>query len=533
MSRCIDKRDQVTQNTLGLSQGPYVNFDGEYTLDQIDAFANELAQDIIANAETNPLSIATNRYGDSFNNSVSYLNGLFRNLINDNLGDYPEIERRWERGNITSLEVAEFIDSYNYTPQGVLDQTDYLKLLRELNGFYVSSISDSKLGGFCGSLKNIFAQIDAFYDLIGVVDGIITDALSFINKIQNFEGFPDEATAATLIPILINKIKDQIEAVIREVFQEVEDAIANFDIEGMIGDFEEGSLATAKAILTTKEQMCTFFTEDNKKTLLDKVRGFIDYAVSLFESPSLEQIRYLVFRFCALATNIELLIRDIKSPLDNYGFRYQRIVKRLQTISNINTSTAIRNGAIRYSPERRQESINRLRSMWNGEDGTNPITPTGEVIEAVKPITLKEYKDLPTCGKVFKSGDKGIFVEGDWIEDLGITGYTRIDLDVKVYLMRLQKALGRNITITRGWYSKDYNDEVGGDPENSHLSGMVIDIKNNFDFDITAGIPLEDLEIISDINDIDGFTEAALKAGFKYIVINDDEIHLDIREIPR
>jgi len=89
-----------------------------------------------------------------------------------------------------------------------------------------------------------------------------------------------------------------------------------------------------------------------------------------------------------------------------------------------------------------------------------------------------------------------------------------MDVDVKVYLVRLQKELGREITITRGWYSKEYNDKVEGDPENSHLSGLVIDIKNDF-------------------TDIDDFSEKAFKSGFKYVVVRDDEIHLDIREIPR
>ena len=51
MSKCIDKRDQVTQNTLATSLGPFTNFDGEYTLNQIDVFAEELAQNIIDNSK--------------------------------------------------------------------------------------------------------------------------------------------------------------------------------------------------------------------------------------------------------------------------------------------------------------------------------------------------------------------------------------------------------------------------------------------------------------------------------------------------
>jgi hypothetical protein len=35
------------------------------------------------------------------------------------------------------------------------------------------------------------------------------------------------------------------------------------------------------------------------------------------------------------------------------------------------------------------------------------------------------------------------------------------------------------------------------------------------------------------MTDVDAFTEAALKHGFKGVVVYDDAIHLDIREIPR
>ena len=509
---CIDYTDQTTRNALALSPGPAVNFNGEYTLNQIDVFAQDLADNILENSQKNPILKAVNRFGNSFYDSVNYLNSDFLDRIRGELGNYPEAERRWSRSEITSLEVADFIDTFNYTPQGIIDQTDYLKLLREIDNYYKDSFATNILGGLCNSLKNIFQQIDAFYDLIGVVEGIITDVLKIVDKIQNFDGF-QKLGEETLIEFLIRQIKEKVEEVIREVFQEIEDAIANFDIEGIIGEAGGGTLSGVKAIMTAKEQMCAFFTDENKKTLIDKVNGLIDYAKSLFQSPSLEQIRYMVFRFCALATNIEALIRDIKSPLDEYGIRYQRIIKRMAAISNVNTSTAIRAGAIRYSPEKRQEAINRLTARLNGEQG-KLVTPDGNEAPKVKPITVSEYKNLPKCGAVFKGNDKRVKVEGDWVKDLGITGYTRVDLDVKVYLMRVQAEVGGTFTITRGWYSKPYNDSIEGDPENSHLSGLVIDIKNE-------GF------------DADAFVESALKNGFKYVVVNDDEIHLDIREIPR
>ena len=511
--KCIDLRDQTTQNALALPPGPTVNFDGEFTVNQIDVFARELSENILENLEQNPVQNAVNRYGETFYEANNYLNDLFRQLTQDRLSEFPEAERRFARGNISTLELADFIEAYNYTPQGIIDQTDYLKLLREIDGYYKDSFTKSIMGGFCNTLQSAFSQIDAFYDLIGAVAGIINDALSLIAKIQNFDGFPEFSLQA-LVNETITKIKELILNAIDEIIQAVQDAINNFNITQIIGALRNTPIASVKAIMTTKEQLCAFFTEENKKSIKDRVSGFIDYTISLFENPGLEQIQSMAFRFCALATSIEALFKEVKNPLDEYGLRFQRIGQRMQAISNVNTSTAINNGAIRYSPQRRQEGINRLRARWTSNTGRK-VTPSGEAgAQIVERITPEEYQNLPKCGKVFSGQDSRIKLEGEWVEELGITGYTRIDLDVKVYLMRVHEEIGGTFTITRGWYSKDYNESIGGDPENSHLSGLVIDIKNE-------GF------------DVEEFTKAAIESGFKYIIINEDYIHLDIREVPR
>jgi len=515
MTRCVDYTDQTTLNKLAAATGPTVDARGAFTFNQIDVFANELAANIIAEADNNPISVAVNRYGNTFYDSVAYINNDFKDRVANSLQDYPELKGRWDRGNITNLEAADFMRVANYTPTDILDQIDFIKLTRQLNNYYKDSFSKSIMGGFCATMENIFQQIDAFYDLIGVVDGIITDAAAFIDKVRNFDGF-GEVAEGEIKEKLIDEIKRKLEDVVDQVIQDVVDAINNFNIENVMAEFTVGGVASAKAILTTKEQLCAFFTDENKKTIKQKIRGLIDYAVSMFESPTLAQIQFLVYRFCALATNIEALLKDIKRPLDEYTQRHQRIVNRLKNISNMNTSTAIRNGAIRLSEERRKESINKLRALWRG-DGGERITPTGEEPVTIEPITIAEYGSLPTCGKVWSGKVDWLKVEGEWKDEkegVGIYGYSRIDLDVKVYLKRIYDELGGKYTIIEGWYSKDWNDKKEYDPDNSHLSGFVIDIKK-------------------DMTDVDAFTEAALKHGFKGVVVYDDAIHLDIREIPR
>lgn len=513
---CVDGNDQVTQNTLSIGARPVTDGIGRYTLAQIDVVTAEIAESIVKDAENNPLSRAVNKYGNGIYAATSYLNGLLRQQIGS-LDSYPDLAGRWERGDISNLEAADFIQAYNYTPANLLSDNDAPKLARNLDAYYKNDFNTSILGGFCDAFDSFFASVDAFFDLIGVVDGIIADALEIVGKInRGYDGIKD-LTVQALIDNLIKSIKGRIEDVIDRVFTEVQDMIENFDPSALVEDAETFvNKNVVKGIMTTREQMCAFFTEENKKGIKDKIKGLIDYAIAAFESPGIEEIQYIIARICGLAGSIEALIRDINKPLDDYTRRYSTIVDRLKNISRINESSAIRAGGIRYSPTTRKEVINRLQGRWTSPGG-NELTDTGNIPQNVKPITAKDYKELPRCGNVFKGSSDVFRVEGDSFDEkegIGIYAYTRVDLDVKVYLKRLQEATNseKPLTIVEGWVSKKYNKDSDGPEDNSHLSGLVVDVKK-------------------DMDDPEDFIKNALKGGFKYVKEYDDKIHLDIREI--
>lgn len=510
-SNCIDKNDQTTLNKLALNNGAMTDDAGRFTLNQIDVFAQELIENIQNEEETNPVSIMFKRYGQELYDAADYVNTL-RNTIDAD--EYPDLDRRWSSGNISNVEFADFINSYNYTPNDVINGNQF-QLTRNLDSYYKDTFSESVLGGFCKLMPEIFQKIDMFFELIGEVEAVIKDAFEFFNKIRSYEGFK-KLGEEQIIKKLIKELKKKLLEVVNKVFTEVENMIGGFNIEGIIGDaqtfYRKG---VSKNIMTAKEEMCAFFTDANKKTIKDKVKGLIDYAVSLFESPNLEAIQYFIARFCALVANVEALIRDVKKPLDDYTLRFQTITNRLNAISNINTSSAIRAGAIRYSPSARKDAINRLEARAI-DPGMKDYSPTGSIDEVPEP-TAKEYGGLPKCGAVFKGTDSTFKVEGDSFDEkegVGIYGYIRIDLDTKVYLHRVQKDIGGTLTITDGWISKAYNEKIEGDENNAHLSGLVVDIKK-------------------DMADPQAFIDSALKNGFKYAREFDDYIHLDIREIPQ
>jgi hypothetical protein len=197
--------------------------------------------------------------------------------------------------------------------------------------------------------------------------------------------------------------------------------------------------------------------------------------------------------------------------MDQFEFKYKRIANRLNTMSNVTTSTAIRNGAIRFSPEARSEQINSIQSSWEGTGGVN-YTPTGEEPINIKEPTIAEYSNLPSCSQVRSGTDARIIASGDWVEDFGMEGWTGLDFDLRVYLMRLQSKLGIKIEVTNGWLSQQYNSRISGDPDSSHLSGLSVDISTN-------GI------------DTDTISTLAFKSGFRFVKVYDTHIHLDTREL--
>jgi len=144
-SNCIDVTDQITMNKLGLAAGVNSNDKGEYTLNQIDVFAQQLIENMESDKEDNPIGILYNQYGDDLYKASDYINSLQSTLTNS---DYPSLDRRWSSGNITLIEFADFTRVYNYTPTGVLN-SDLTKLARSLDSYYADTFDQSGLGGFC------------------------------------------------------------------------------------------------------------------------------------------------------------------------------------------------------------------------------------------------------------------------------------------------------------------------------------------------------------------------------------------------
>lgn len=449
---------------------------GEYTISQLNVFQQNFQNNMQVELQTNPLTTAVKRYGNSVYDSVNQLNSdiLQRDYIKEQLPNYEVLNKRLQYAPITPLEFASFIKDSNYTPSAAIQSANAngSRFLNELDDFYNGDFSNSVLGGFCALFGSVFAAIGGFFDLIGSIDGLIQDALSFINKIKNLEDPIKAFFEKIKVKALIEAIKEKITKTIEKTIDKVKKMIENFSVENIVGEIksfvQKNIVAKVEKI---KEDIQQFFSEENIKKIKDKIKGIIDYGVSLFQNPSLEEIQFLIARICSLATGIEGLIKGLKGPLDDFANRYDEVFNSISNASNRITGEAIRAGAIRLAPEVREEQINRTRTIW--EKAGNFV-----------PITAQEYSDLPSWETLKAGSDSRLKIQGGWVTRMkpASEGWTKMDRDVRVMVMRLQKAakeagiINGHIYLNSGYRSPAYNEDVDGAKASQHLDGFAADL---------------------------------------------------------
>ena len=462
--------------------GNPVNSSGHYTVHQIDEFQKEFERTIAADTENNPLTLAVRQHGsESFYSAVNTINNDFlkREFITDQLPNFEVLDKRVKIGNITALEFAAFIKENNYSPSVVVANCDVQgpRLCQELNDFYNGDFTDSVMGGFCKMFGNIFALAGAFFSLAESISGLVGKALAFLDKIKNLED-PLKALFEKLkVKALIEAIKKKITDAIEKTIKKVQAAIENFSVAGVMKNIESFVQRNVAAkIAEIKAGIANFFTKENIDNLLAKIKAKIDYAIGLFENPSLEEIQFLIARICGLANGIESAIKDLKAPLNTFADRYESVYNTLVAAGNQNTSNAVRAGAVRLSTEERQAAVTRLRVPW--ERAGNFVPPRQEEID-----------QLPTWAELEAGTNTRLKITGGWTTRMRppSEGWTEMPQDVQIMVMRLQarmKTLGiaNFLYLNSGYRSPWYNnllrsEGVAAALNSMHLDGKAADLK--------------------------------------------------------
>ena len=469
----VYKRNEV-------APGPTDNGRGEYTLNQVDNFEKQFRNTILEDVKNNPLTQYVNRY-PTFYETVAQINSDFlgRPYVKDLLPQYAVLNKRLEQGPITALEWASFMKSSNYTPSSAIKSSNATgsRFLDELDKYYNGDFADSILGGFCGLFNSIFGAIEGFFNILNSIDAAIQDVFNFLKKIKNIKDEILAAFEAIKVKAIIEAIKEKISEMVKEAIQKVCQSIANFDVSAIIGiNIPNPSPAQLKLAEQAQEEKSTLQNvcgEENAERIKKKIQSIIDYAVGLFENPSLEEIMMLIARLCGMAAGIEGLFKSLKDPLNDFANRYDEVFNTLSNASNRVTGEAIRAGAIRPTAEHVQELINKARTVWNAEDNYNPVPPT-----------VEEIGGVPSWEEIKDNNHPLIRIKGGWTTKMTNKheGWTKLDSDVRVKLMRLQKVAAEagiikgHLYLNSGYRNRAYNESVGGAERSQHLSGKAVDL---------------------------------------------------------
>lgn len=498
MTDCNDTLEYKNSNNLigtnGFAYSPTIQ------LYQLDAIQQDFVKNYVAAAST-PVNSFVGAYGqETFNESlISFNNFLYSSNMNFNLTDtYPLVKERLDRGvAITQIEFSMFMEESSYNPITIQSQqtSNPKNVLFLYNTYLNGTFSKSTMGSFCELAPAIFGAVANFFTSVRNLANKITD---IINSIQNF-------SLASLLDNLKTKIMDVVENTINKVKKIVE----NFTLQGIMSAsqqfFHSQILYKFNQL---KEQALSFFDESNVNGFKQRIEGLISYAASVFKNPSIEEIQFLIYRFCTFITQVENIINSIKNPLDDFSNRYVYAGKILKSRSDLNTLSAVMAGAKRFNDN---EVSSGVSSAATAEvDIGNQPPPTPAEIEG-----LPKWND----GK----GDSRITFTGRWtspppasvsngsiVGGMGSEGWYGADTKARVLLLRVQQEFARSyginqLIINSAYRSPEYNEllrSVGTNAaKNSlHTKRIAFDVK-------WAGYPKYREEFIS----------IAKKHGFKGI----------------
>jgi uncharacterized protein YjbJ (UPF0337 family) len=490
MTICNDPNDQTQRNAAVLAPLPNTTAsDGtllpSFTTAALEDYTGLISADIgLASQNNTPISQFVRQYGqEAFNAGLVAINNTLvsKETFQDNLPSYPQLETRLNTQlPITPIEYANYMNEFLQTPLTVVSLVNSNPSLvqSQLNDYYRNNFTQSAIGSFCALMPSVFGAIGGFFNLVEDAQQVFQDITDFIN---NFS--VKDFSIKAIMKKLIGQIKEQILKVVDDAVSKVKGIIENLSFENFIGQIE--TVVNEKIIgrfIELKAQALAFFSEENIKNLKKKVENLINYAGNIFKDPSLEEIQFLVYRFCAFAGQIENAIDLLKKPLDDFINSYQDTFQIFKSWGGVNTSEAVvTGGAIRYSDEERKRKIEQGKQKEQGQETAPPNDLTISELTAAE--SLKTYEAVKADSR-FVLNENAYSFGLDPKLQTAQEGWEGVEAYALARLIRLQKLFGKKLTINSAFRSeklnnflRSKNDKVA--KNSKHLKGTAFDIKWN------------------------------------------------------
>lgn len=450
----FDLRNPDVKNALDSLQ----NFSVERTTD-----SKKISDDKIIYAATKSMNELNTPFVDSIG---AYVSSSDKSNVSVTIGktdikmsDYPSVVKRFQINEMISpFEIMEIVDNslgFTYDNISSISYENPKLFYKTYDNYLSSSYSDQALGTFCQILPDIFATIDQFTNFFDNINAVSTRINDSIQKVKN------GGLEAQLKSMIANA-----DVIVGKLFQDKIQELTGFRLNE-ITKISDAPARIGSRILGLREQAERFFSEENMKRIQDKIKGMMSFAIDFFEDPSLEELQYVMQRFCHLISSVEQLINGFMNPLKGMIKTHEIYRESLKSSSNANTARAISAGAYRMDSGKitgiRDSFSNQIAKNSEANNKQNFVPPSSGDIDGVTKWNGG-------------NGDSRIGFQGGWVTALGESAWHMTDARVKVALMRLQARLGKRLIVNSCYRSPEYNRKVGGATRSNHMQGIALDM---------------------------------------------------------
>lgn len=512
---------------------PKDSFENSIFYSKFENFLTEFNEVVVAASDSNTaatvdriqLSKNTVVLNNFVRDSVAFVTKeVFKDL-------YPNINERIEKGIvITQIETLEFINEYLYdfeTFPSVVTNPGNTVVLSCLDTFYSpENISRSSMGSFCDLIQSIFGKVSGLFEKFKDIADFAGNLPSLVNGIQNF-------SAGSLIKTLREKILSTVDKLAKNSLSKLKNFGLDFANSGAASN---NNGPVFNKVDKTKGNISKFFSKENIDKIKERIKGLIGYVISLFEKPDIEEIQFIIYRFCKLISELENLFNGVFKPLYDIRNDYEQTQTVLRGNSGYNSAYASSAGAVRLSEEQRvagyNEGVQIVTGINPGSGGGG--ADSGQAVTPDYPISNDEVGNIPTWDDIRLQNDRDGRIVLDSNESIpeyiprgagkgmGPLSWNKSTLEAKITLLRFQKnlsaALGRNVKflINSAYRSEEYNAGLKGSAKRSqHLNGKAFDIST------TGSVGISSADRIV-------FMNVAKQSGFKGIGKYPTFIHVDL-----
>lgn len=342
------------------------------------------------------------------------------------------------------------------------DERNVKVILNEFEYYIAGTFkSDPALSSFCDMVPSIFEKIQRVTD-------VFNGFKKLVGKIAStYASLKDKIAGKSF-----DQLQDTVVSHVKRTFEREMKRLEAFKID-LVVKYKKMSPRVAGKIRGLLDDARDFFTVENMQNIQDRIKAQIEYVLDFFKEPDMEEIQFIIYRFCTLLTTLNGVFEAKISPLKKIIQAYDETNLALSDYSTYKTAQAIRAGAYRIEPNlltSQKDTYTKQLVQVSDQVGSNYNPSTIEISpEELDGVT--QWND----GK----GDSRISFRGQWVTILGSIGWNKVDPRVRIMIMQVQKEFGKPLIINSGYRPEPYNTSVGGKSGSKHLSGLALDVTWN------------------------------------------------------